>query len=121
MNDLKTGTQEEGTRARDEDTSYDRMINPLETASNNAVGSNWIQSIIPNPAKDKVTIDFAEQLPFDAELQLTDYTGRIIKIATLLRNSKQVILDIETLAKGIYNVQLFMSNIPKQVKQFSKL
>jgi len=55
--------------------------------------------LFPNPAKDFIMLDnkdFSQSFPF----LLTDFSGRVLKSGTI--TNKQIQLDINDLAKGIY-------------------
>lgn len=52
---------------------------------------------------------------------LTDYTGRLVKQLNIPENSEQATIDVATLSKGIYTVQLMVNKVTHSIKRFSKL
>jgi len=86
------------------DTVYTRQFALQETVSGISDFSNsgFNISVYPNPASDKLTIEFVENLSNEVSIQLADLQGKIIFAETITTgvNSKQ--LDISTFAKGTY-------------------
>lgn len=99
------------------DTAVARMANTNEWVDRDA----FIQTLQPNPAKDDLTISFGQAIPMGAELMLTDYTGRLVKQLNIPENSEQATIDVATLSKGIYTVQLMVNKVTHSIKRFSKL
>ena len=63
-----------------------------------------VLEVYPNPAEDKATIT----LPGDggSELTITDLTGRIVKQVAVPVGQKEIILDLNGIPGGIYNVSV---------------
>jgi len=77
-------------------------------------------TIYPNPALNEVTIEFANEADFTKpkELKIIDVLGREAK--TVLIESKTQKINIEDLSKGIYYLQLQLSNGVKITKKLVK-
>ena len=101
------------------DTAFARLMKP-SGVSDFGNSNNWIQSIRPNPAQDNVTIDFVNALPNNAELEIRDFTGRLIKRFVLAENNYSSTINVSSFSKGFYKMQLLINNIPCQSKQFGK-
>ena len=78
----------------------DNIANPAEIKVNNISSETPQTSIVPNPAKDEITITNAPQ---DALINIFDLSGHLVLTGTLNSNN---ILDISSLSKGLYFVQL---------------
>ena len=100
------------------DTVGARMANADDWVGN---GDSFIQAIQPNPATDVVLISFNEAMPADAELIVSDYTGRLVKRIYIAENTLQATIDVASLSNGIYSLQLMISKTSKGIKRFSKL
>ena len=83
--------------------------------------SGQIQILLPNPVTNVLLISFGEAISTDAELLITDYTGRLIKRITVPENTLQATIDVASLSNGIYSLQLMANKTSKGIKRFSKL
>ncbi len=61
-------------------------------------------SLYPNPAKNSVWINF-ENENFGGELQILDYTGKVIFVAEIPKNSNSQKINIENYSAGIYLIK----------------
>lgn len=59
-------------------------------------------TIIPNPAKDKVTINYPEFENGSISLKLFDLFGRETHFNLTVTNNAQITLDISALSPGVY-------------------
>lgn len=68
-------------------------------------------SVYPNPATSQITVK-SEHLA-DAELKLTDATGKLIKIITIKKN--ETVIDVNDLSKGLYFISVERENIFEKI------
>jgi len=77
----------------------------------NYIGNNNLSVILyPNPTNDKVTLE-VEGLTKDAKVIVYDINGREIKQYNLNAGQKELEIDVNGLAKGVYNVRIVNDNI----------
>lgn len=65
--------------------------------------SPW--TIFPNPSNDFVNIQSVDNKPYQANIELTDLTGKLL-ISTKNEDSDFITLDISSLAKGFYLMKI---------------
>ncbi len=99
------------------DTGGYRMMEPLDEN----IAQNNTYSIYPNPVNDEIFISFDTALSEDAELQITDYTGKLIQLVFVKKDAIELFLNISKYASGIYTIQLVQNKIPINSKRFTKL
>ena len=77
-------------------------------------------SIYPNPANQLVHVDFYAEKVGNAQVKLTDVSGRVVKQlqAKSMQGLNQLELGLESVAPGVYQVQVFINN---QLLQTSSL
>lgn len=80
-------------------------------------------SVYPNPAQNAITVSFYEDEDTEINLQIVDYTGRIVYEESLksLRGTNFATLSLSNLAKGVYYIQLIdtgsgSGDVPRQVR-----
>ncbi|MEI6409197.1 MAG: T9SS type A sorting domain-containing protein [Bacteroidota bacterium] len=61
-------------------------------------------NMYPNPAKQSVTLYFAQALTSEAMLQLWDMTGRQYRVIPITSGTVQYTLDCSTIPSGMYNL-----------------
>jgi hypothetical protein len=61
--------------------------------------------VYPNPASGQVRINFASGAPTGLQLTITDMAGKVIVQAPVQQGQISAVIEIETLAPGIYFVQ----------------
>jgi hypothetical protein len=66
--------------------------------------------LIPNPAKDILTIDFGHKNHKENYMFIIDPLGRVVKSMYLQENIKSIDIDIQDLPSGIYYVSLGFNN-----------
>ncbi len=93
------------------------MMEPLDEN----IAQNNTYSIYPNPVNDEIFISFDTALSEDAELQITDYTGKLIQLVFVKKDAIELFLNISKYASGIYTIQLVQNKIPINSKRFTKL
>lgn len=73
--------------------------------------SNGTIRIYPNPGKDYITIEYAVD-EFNGSLyyQLTDQSGKVVKMSNLGRRADQIIIDTRELSSGSYYIKLVSGN-----------
>ena len=59
-------------------------------------------SVFPNPFSDKLTLQFNEPLPGDANVKVHDVFGNLVKVFTITKGSQELILDGKDLLNGGY-------------------
>jgi len=66
------------------------------------VVSGW--SVFPNPATGSISIEFFAETPFEAEIQLCDLTGRVVRETreTFSPGGQSVQIDLGDLPPGLY-------------------
>lgn len=76
-----------------------------------SLGDNFIPNnpitIYPNPATNNQTNILLDKLYNNAQIQLIDITGKTVKMENISATSKNMILNLDGLDKGIYFVQIF--------------
>ncbi|HND89464.1 MAG TPA: T9SS type A sorting domain-containing protein, partial [Saprospiraceae bacterium] len=75
-------------------------------------------NLFPNPASDAVQVRFSGSLMPDAELWLTDVTGRVLSRQRMLLDQQQ--LDVSALPSGVYFVSLRQDGQAMQVERLMK-
>ncbi|HHT04478.1 MAG TPA: T9SS type A sorting domain-containing protein, partial [Bacteroidales bacterium] len=78
-------------------------INTIETNDFNAY-------LYPNPTSNK-TILRVDGLNENALVRIYDITGRLIKTLELNTDQKELEIDVQNFAKGIYNIRISNSTI----------
>lgn len=86
-------------------SSGDTIVISLNVGIGNDPGDKDFM-IYPNPATDKVTIAADESLLQSATISITDLEGRLIHTKEIIRNRKNIVLDLTDFNKGIYIVRL---------------
>jgi len=94
---------------------------PLKAASNGngttdvgEINEDFKLKVYPNPAKGQITIE-TEGISGAVNINLTDMSGRIVKTVQIADGSVSTILDISSLPKGAYIINMFNNN-----RQYSK-
>ncbi len=59
-------------------------------------------SVFPNPFSDKLTLQFNEPLPGDANVKVHDVFGNLVKVFAITKGSQELILDGKDLLNGAY-------------------
>lgn len=88
----------------DEEAYLDSIMN---TNSKGLVASELIK-VYPNPAQDKVTIEFENVLLSDAQFELMDLSGRVILTKTLPKGSSSTTIKLPKIADGLYTYKITM-------------
>ncbi len=80
-------------------------------------------NIYPNPTNNNCTVAFVSDNEKNIVLKLTDISGRVLQIiqAKSMQGNNKLIMDVQTLASGIYNIQLYENDVLKTTKQISKI
>ncbi len=80
------------------------MFKSTKIVRNNKIVNNSQLIIYPNPASRWITVEYDLQLSgnTNAELNIIDATGRVVKSMELRGNKDSVIVDLTNLQKGIY-------------------
>jgi len=99
------------------DTGVYRLMEPL---SEN-IAQNEVFSIHPNPVQNDLLISFDAALSEDAELHITDFTGKLIQKSYAIKDWTQVSIDISKLSSGIYILQIIQKSTSTPPKRFTKL
>ena len=71
--------------------------------------------ISPNPAQDFIAIQ-TQMAEKDYKIELIDELGKIIRTSKILQGSTLSIIEIETLYKGVYFVNIYNDNSFKSYK-----
>jgi hypothetical protein len=76
---------------------------------NRASNTINLLSLYPNPSKDQINIELQVPNMDDVDLQLFDYTGKLVysENVSLTKGSNKLSVDINKLARGIYNLRMF--------------
>ncbi len=79
-----------------------------QTSSNNELAAKVQMSVSPNPASEQISINLASEVSKNLQVRVTDIAGRIVltqnwQIGT---GDNQRTLNVQSLAKGAYMVQL---------------
>jgi hypothetical protein len=87
-------------------------INTIEFPASIKDFSTASLSVFPNPANNSITIQFAEKNTENISLKFINVTGQIIheENASVLSGKFSKVLDISTLPKGIYLLQIGSEN-----------
>ena len=89
----------------------DKILRPAPISSFNIVTKNITNtqvanvldaSVFPNPFSDKLTLQFNEPLPGDANVKVHDVFGNLVKVFAITKGSQELILDGKDLLNGAY-------------------
>ncbi|MCX6235702.1 MAG: carboxypeptidase regulatory-like domain-containing protein [Bacteroidetes bacterium] len=84
--------------------------------------SGTYSSVYPNPATDRISLDYQMKSPSVLTVSLLDHTGRMITSRAISCDaSGNISLDIRDLPAGIYYVRLMTHQGGQSVKMFSKV
>ena len=81
----------------------------------NAVESNVLVSVYPNPTIDNATLR-VEGLTEDATVVITDQTGRMISSEKLALGQTEMTINSASLAEGVYYIRIITSNSTRTEK-----
>ena len=81
----------------------------------NAVESNVLVSVYPNPTIDNATLR-VEGLTEDATVVVTDQTGRMISSERLALGQTEMTINSASLAEGVYYIRIITSNSTRTEK-----
>jgi len=80
------------------------------------VSATWVSvNIYPNPATHTATLS-VEGLREDAQITITDLTGKVIGTSIVRANQKELTIDVKSYAAGVYYVRVLNSDISKTQK-----
>ncbi|MBC8047760.1 MAG: T9SS type A sorting domain-containing protein [Fimbriimonadaceae bacterium] len=82
----------------------------------NSIENNFFINIYPNPANNKITIAFNEQINTEAQITITDITGKLISSFQLQPLEQQLEIDISSYAASLYFVKLQYDGITELQK-----
>jgi PKD repeat protein len=110
-------TVEENTSNFEEDVT--EVLSPIHTYNkqNIAITDNLFE-VFPNPAKDKLNIQYNLDEVTNATIEFLDLQGKVISSSVLEFNFTNIELDITRLPAGVYMVRLIND---KKVVNYSKL
>lgn len=99
-------------------TFCDQVTVTLPPAGISKTGMNFEISLFPNPAKEFIQLVISGNSASTAEMQILDYTGRIIaKEQIMLQNSQnQIIYPVNELQSGVYFIRLTQQNNSKTLR-----
>jgi hypothetical protein len=98
-------------------STYSKEIDLVGTSNGSVI------NVYPNPAKDNVTVEYANNSNATLSLQLIDMSGRIIKqIETKVTSgNNEIFISLDGVTVGMYQLQLIENNrlsfVQKIVKQ----
>lgn len=98
---------------------------PTGTTTYNQLANETFESkdfkvvISPNPAQDFIAIQ-TQMAEKDYKIELIDELGKIIKTSKILQGSTLSIIEIETLYKGVYFVNIYDNTFSKTYKVIIK-
>lgn len=72
--------------------------------------------IYPNPADDILKIELPNEMKFSTTVSLYDLNGKLLIAKNINKNQKGVNLDLSSLAKGVYMLNLNMEGASRQMK-----
>ncbi len=83
-------------------------------AANTVKGVNTAVKIFPNPATDRVTVQFVSSIKQQVTLQLTNSSGVLqhTKIFTVEKGTNQLSMDVRSFASGVYYIKMGAANLP---------
>jgi Secretion system C-terminal sorting domain len=75
-------------------------------------GEKFTVKVAPNPVSERLNISFESNETFDAQIVISDLTGRQMSVqnAATLRGPNNIDVDMSSLHSGIYFVQLRQFN-----------
>jgi Secretion system C-terminal sorting domain/Cleaved Adhesin Domain len=86
------------------------MVDDIEIGSSVNIDNNLQNiglSVYPNPARDKIYIDFGDLTPNNLKIEIYDMTGKIVwKYETEERTGTIIVADISGLDPGIYLLKI---------------
>jgi len=68
-------------------------------------------TIYPNPARDKLTIEFDEDKLFDVGITLINILGEVVFSSTFENIAQEKTIDVSGLTTGIYFVELEINGV----------
>jgi Type I phosphodiesterase / nucleotide pyrophosphatase/Concanavalin A-like lectin/glucanases superfamily/Secretion system C-terminal sorting domain/Domain of unknown function (DUF4983) len=87
-------------------------VAPCSVVSISDVENETGITVFPNPAKDMLSVVFANPSVKSANALIYDYSGRLIKEFLIAANKTNASINIKGLTKGIYFLKLNNSNAP---------
>lgn len=72
--------------------------------------------VYPNPADDILKIELPNDMKFSTTVSLYDLNGKVLIVKTINKNQRGMNLDLSSLAKGVYMLNLDMEGASRQMK-----
>ena len=69
--------------------------------------------LYPNPARDKVFLNFGETVVQQGQIQVLDLSGKVVLKSEIASGYKLMELDVSTLSEGIYLVSWMESGLTR--------
>lgn len=100
---------------------FEVYLDATDTVSNLREVSNEVLNFFcyPNPARDKMEIEFELKKPEQVKIELTDIKGSLIKEIcnqTFGEGKQKLLLNLSGYSKGVYNCLLTVNNNRKSIR-----
>jgi len=93
---------------------------PISTTQDKSVGKCGGITVFPNPANNVITIDIGKSDFENAEMIIKDITGKTV-ISKANINTNKIVVNVSTLAKGVYFIHCIDNGVRISSKKFIKL
>ena len=95
--------------------TYMQIFNAVALSTEEFEGGSI--SLYPNPTTDLINISFADVNAGEAQFQIIDITGKVIKVAQAPINSGSIqTIDVSSLKPGIYQVGVKLNGSTKFIR-----
>lgn len=78
------------------------LFTNYQAVSTKNIAADTEFKLYPNPANNKLTIDFGHALANDRQVAITDISGKVISTQLITKNSTVFTFDLSTLPQGVY-------------------
>lgn len=84
------------------------VIERAESVDNKPEIQTTTATVFPNPTNGQLTIQFEKLLANSGELQITDISGKTVKLLPIQNGIQEVSMDLSTLPNGFYLLELII-------------
>ncbi len=87
---------------------YTEIFSPVSVRRSSSFEKTTIHALVPNPARDEVSVSIRSKFEEIVELTVVDINGKIIKTQRvgLEKNNNNIMLDLADVASGVYFVNI---------------
>lgn len=88
------------------------------TTGLNDLKNDFVQSVYPNPTKDRITLDLKTDAVAEA-IEVVDVTGKTVYSSPVLNSNTSITFDVKSLNAGTYFLNVYSNTGGIAVKRFS--